>query len=278
MSPVNLPAAMPHVSLQSLRPLRDGFDTPRVRADEGLVDDNSVLRRHNAPWLPMVLGSWAAFTTLVLVDHMRQSISMVMARRPNFNEFRQLTRGMVIAIFGDAQQVEEQRLGAWHAHERLRGVDASGREWTANDPDLTGRVYTVLMWHLLAAQEKLIGRLDQSDRDAYCADAVRTVGQVFSNPSVLPTTYDELAADYAAVLRQLTVTPEALEVFRENRALRVKDVPMEHLVTASAGLLDPEVAAVFGIDQSAVVEFPRVDLAAVTEADLLPLACVSRQG
>ncbi|MFC0548788.1 oxygenase MpaB family protein [Kutzneria chonburiensis] len=276
MSTVNLPAAIAVVTPQSLRPLRDGFDTPRVRADEGLIGDDSVLRRYTAPWLPMVLGGWSAFTTLVLVDHMRQSISMVMAHRPGFNEFRQLTRGMIIAIFGDSEQVEEQRVGAWNAHARLRGVDADGREWTANDPDLTARVYTVLMWHLLAAQEKLIGRLDESDRDAYCADAVRTVGQVFGNPAVLPVTYEQLAAEYATVLKGLTVTPEALAVFQENRALLVKDVPMEDLVAATAGLLDPEVADVFGIDRSAVVEFPRIDLATVTEDDMLPMACVSR--
>jgi uncharacterized protein (DUF2236 family) len=276
LSTVNLPAAIAVVTPQSLRPLRDGFDTPRVRADEGLIGDDSVLRRYTAPWLPMVLGGWSAFTTLVLVDHMRQSISMVMAHRPSFNEFRQLTRGMIIAIFGDSEQVEEQRVGAWNAHARLRGVDADGREWTANDPDLTARVYTVLMWHLLAAQEKLIGRLDESDRDAYCADAVRTVGQVFGNPAVLPVTYEQLAAEYATVLKGLTVNPEALAVFQENRALLVKDVPMEDLVTATAGLLDPEVADVFGIDRSAAVEFPRIDLATVTEDDLLPMACVSR--
>ena len=276
MSPVNLPATVAVVTPQSLRPLRDGFDTPRTRADEGLVADDSVLRRYTAPWLPMVLGGWSAFTTLLLVDHMRQSISMVMAHRPGFNEFRQLTRGMVIAIFGDSEQVEEQRVGAWHAHSRLRGVDADGREWTANDPDLTARVYVVLMWHLLAAQEKLIDRLDESDRDAYCADAVRTVGQVFGTPLVLPTTYEQLAADYATVLKELTVNPEALAVFRENRALRVKGVPMEDLVTATAGLLDPEVADVFGIDRTAAFEFPRIDLSTVTEDDLLPLACVSR--
>jgi uncharacterized protein (DUF2236 family) len=276
LSTVKLPAAIAVVTPQALRPLRDGFDTPRVRADEGLVGDDSVLRRYTAPWLPMVLGGWSAFTTLVLVDHMRQSISMVMAHRPGFNEFRQLTRGMIIAIFGDSAQVEEQRVGAWNAHARLRGVDADGREWTANDPDLTTRVYTVLMWHLLAAQEKLIGQLTESDRDAYCADAVRTVGQVFGSPAVLPATYEQLAAEYATVLKELTVNPEALAVFQENRALRVKGVPMEDLVTATAGLLDPEVADVFGIDRSAVVAFPRIDLAAVTEDDLLPLACVSR--
>jgi len=276
LSTVNLPAAIAVVTPQALRPLRDGFDTPRVRADEGLVGDDSVLRRYTAPWLPMVLGGWSAFTTLVLVDHMRQSISMVMAHRPGFNEFRQLTRGMIIAIFGDSAQVEEQRVGAWNAHARLRGVDADGREWTANDPDLTTRVYTVLMWHLLAAQEKLIGQLTESDRDAYCADAVRTVGHVFGSPAVLPVTYEQLAAEYAAVLKDLTVNPEALAVFQENRALRVKGVPMEDLVTATAGLLDPEVADVFGIDRSAAAAFPRIDLATVTEGDLLPLACVSR--
>jgi hypothetical protein len=53
-------------------------------------------------------------------------------------------------------------------------------------------------------------------------------------------------------------------------------VPMEDLVTATAGLLDPEVADVFGIDRTAAFEFPRIDLSTVTEEDLLPLACVSR--
>jgi uncharacterized protein (DUF2236 family) len=277
LSPVNLPAATPSVTSESLRPLRDGFDTPRARADEGLVSDDSVLRRYCAPWLPMVLGGWSAFTTLVLVDHMRQSISMAMARRPNFNEFRQLTRGMLIAIFGDTEQVEAQRKGAFEAHARLRGVDADGREWTANDPELTTRVYTVLIRHLLAAQEKLIGPLDESDRDAYCADAVRTVGHVFGTTPVLPATFAELSTEYEGIItKELTVTPEAVEVFRENRSLRVKDVAMEDLVAATAGLLDPEVAEIFGIDRSMPVEFPRIDLATVTEEDLLPLACLSR--
>jgi uncharacterized protein (DUF2236 family) len=277
LSPVNLPAALSRVTPESLRPLRDGFDTPRVRADEGLVGDDSVLRRYCAPWLPMVLGGWSAFTTLVLVDHMRQSITMAMTRRPNFNEFRQLTRGMLIAIFGDTEQVEAQRKGAYEAHARLRGVDATGREWTANDPDLTTRVYTVLMWHLLAAQEKMIGPLDESDRDAYCADAVLTVGHVFGTTPVLPATFAELSTEYEGIIaKELTANAEAVAVFQENRSLRVKDVAMEDLVAATAGLLDPEVAEVFGIDQSAAVEFPRIDLATVTEDDLLPLALLSR--
>jgi len=109
-----------------------------------------------------------------------------------------------------------------------------------------------------------------------CHQFTDDFGHVFGNPSVLPVTYEQLAAEYATVLKQLTVNPEALAVFQENRALRVKDVPMEDLVRATAGLLDPEVADVFGIDRSAAVEFPRIDLAAVTEDDLLPLACLSR--
>lgn len=276
MSPVNLPVAA--VTCESLRPLRDGFDTPRARTDGGLVSDDSILRRYCAPWLPMVLGGWSACTTLVLVDHMRQSISMAMARRPNFNEFRQLTRGMLIAIFGDTEQVEAQRRGAWEAHDRLRGIDADGREWTANDPELTTRVYTVLIRHLLAAQEKLIGPLDESDRDAYCADAVRTVGHVFGTTRALPATFAELSTQYDHIVaKELTITPEALEVFRENRTLSVKGVPMEDLVRATADLLDPEVAEIFGIDRSLPVCFSQIDLATVTQDDLLPLACLSRR-
>ena len=276
MSPVSPLASA--VTPDSLRPLRDGFDTPRTRNPEtGLIGDNSVLRRYCAPWLPTVLGGWSAFTTLVLIDHMRQSISMAMARRAGFNEFRQLTRGILIAIYGDCEQVEAQRKGAWEAHDRLRGVDADGREWTANDPDLTTRVYTVLIWHLLAAQEKLIGRLDESERDAYCADAVRTVGHVFGTIPALPGTYAALSTEYAWIIaHELTVTAEAHEVFRDNRALLVRDVAMEDLVAATAGLLDPEVAEVFGIDRSQAVEFPRIDLATVTDDDLLPIALLSR--
>ena len=274
MSPVHPPAAAAH--LDSLRPLRDGFDTPRAHPlDDGLVATDSVLRRHCAPWLPTVLGGWSAFTTLVLVDHMRQSISMAMAHRPHFNEFRQLTRGMLIAIFGDTEQVEVQRKGAWEAHNRLRGVDADGREWTANDPDLTTRVYTVLVHHLLAAQEKMVGSLTVSERDSYCADAVRTVGHVFGTTPVLPGTYTALRAEYVSIIANgLTVTAEAHEVFRESRTLRVKDIPMEELVAATAGLLDPEVAEIFGIDQSRAPELPRIDLNTATEDDLLPIACL----
>lgn len=276
MSPVNSPA--PTVILASLRPLRDGFDTPRgCPLDDGLVRDDSILRRYCAPWLPTVLGGWSAFTTLVLIDHMRQSISMAMARRANFNEFRQLTRGMLVAIFGDTEQVEVQRKGAWEAHSRLRGIDADGREWTANDPVLTTRVYTVLIHHLLAAQEMQIGQLSASERDRYCADAVRTVGYVFGTTPALPGTYAALEAEYAGIIaNELTVTPQAHEVFEENRGLRVKDVPMEELVAATAGLLDPEVAAVFGIDRAQAVELPRIDLDALTEEDLLPIAIFRR--
>jgi uncharacterized protein (DUF2236 family) len=276
LSPVNTPT--PVATLTSLRPLRDGFDTPRSRPlDDGLVGDHSVLRQYCAPWLPTVLGGWSAFTTLVLIDHMRQSISMAMARRANFNEFRQLTRGVLVAVFGDTAQVEAQRKGAWEAHSRLRGVDADGREWTANDPELTTRVYTVLIHHLLAAQERQLGQLGESERDDYCADAVRTVGYVFGTMPVLPGTYAGLEAEYASIIaNELTVTPQAHEVFEENRALRVKDIPMEELVAATADLLDPEVAAVFGIDRAQVVDLPRLDLTTLTEDDLLPIAALRR--
>jgi uncharacterized protein (DUF2236 family) len=276
LSPVNSPA--PTALATSLRPLRDGFDTPRTRPiDDGLVGDDSVLRRYCAPWLPTLLGGWSAFTTLVLIDHMRQSISMAMARRANFNEFRQLTRGVLVAVFGDTEQVEAQRQGAWEAHSRLRGVDADGREWTANDPDLTTRVYTVLIRHLLAAQEKHIGPLSESERDDYCAQAVRTVGYVFGTTPVLPSSYVALEAEYAGIIaNELTVTAEAHEVFQESRSLRVKDIPMDELVAATADLLDPEVAAVFGIDRTRSVDLPRIDLSTVTEEDLLPIACLRR--
>jgi hypothetical protein len=139
-------------------------------------------------------------------------------------------------------------------------------------------VYTLLMWHLLAAQEKMVGRLDGSGRDAYCADAVRTVGHVFGTTPMLPATHAELRSEYAGIIvKDLTVTPEALEVFRRNRLLRIRGVPMDDLVTASAGLLDPEVAEIFGIDRSLPAVLPRIDLAAATDDDLLPLACLSRR-
>jgi uncharacterized protein (DUF2236 family) len=184
---------------------------------------------------------------------------------------------MLVAIFGDTEQVEAQRRGAWEAHSRLRGVDADGREWTANDPELTTRVYTVLVRHLLAAQERHLGPLGESERDDYCADAVRTVGYVFGTTPVLPATYAALSAEYAGIIaNELTVTPQAHEVFEESRSLRVKDIPMEELVAATADLLDPEVAAVFGIDRSRAVELPPIDLNALTEEDLLPIAALRR--
>jgi uncharacterized protein (DUF2236 family) len=202
---------------------------------------------------------------------------MALARRANFNEFRQLLRGVLIAIFGDAEQVEAQRQAAWEAHARLRGVGPDGQVWTANDPELTACVFTILVHHLLAAQETLLGTLSDTWRDNYCADAVRTIGYVFGDPPFLPDTYAALSARYADIIADgLTVTPEAHDVFGQSRALQIRNVPMDCLVTASSALLDPRVADIFGIDRRASVEFDRIDLAGLTDADLFPVACLAR--
>jgi uncharacterized protein (DUF2236 family) len=242
-----------------------------------MLSGPSVLREYGAPWLPTVLGGWAAFTTLVLLDHMRQSISMAMAHRAGFNEFRQLIRGVLIAVFGDTEQVEAQRAAAWTAHDRLRGVGQDGQAWTANDPELTARVFTILIHHLLDAQERLLGRLTDAERDTYCAEAVRTVGHVFGNESFLPVTHAGLGAQYADFIgHSLTVTPQTHEVFQATRMLEIRGVPMECLVAASCRLVEPEVAEIFGIDRSRPAEFPRLEVGRLTDADLLPVACAAR--
>ena len=213
----------------------------RPLGDPGLFGASSVVWRVHEHPAGMLVGGFAAL--------MLQSLHPVAMRAvADHSDYRadptgrlnRTARFVSTTTLGSSSAAEAAIAGVRQIHRYVRGFDATGRPYRADDPELlcwvhTAEVSCFLLGHQVFAGD---GRLSEAECDSYLAE-VALIGELLGADGV-PGSRTALAGYLGRVRGELRAGPEALEAVallrgfgrtrRERLAVRV-------LTNAAVGLL-----------------------------------------
>jgi uncharacterized protein (DUF2236 family) len=116
-------------------------------------------------------------------------------------------------VFGTRAEADALGARVRAIHTRVRGFDAFGRPYRADDPELLVWVHAVEVHSFVDAYRRFGATLTNADADRY-VDEMAISGELVGIPSSqIPRSMSDLR-EYFATVRGLAVTPEAIEGMR----------------------------------------------------------------
>jgi len=160
--------------------------------DTGILAVDSVARRINRESF-LLLGGSAAL--LMQVAH-----PLVAAGVDQHSDFRRspvrrLVRTVnttLAAVYGERATAEAALKRIGRSHAPVRGQAADGRPYRARDPELMLWVQATLVLTSVRWYEAIMGRLSESERDAYWAEGKFFAGELGVPKDLFPATYAAL--------------------------------------------------------------------------------------
>ena len=161
-------------------------------ADIGILPRDAVARRLNRE-LFVALGSTAA--VLLQVAHPLVAAGVDQHsdfRRDPFGRFHRTANTSLDAVFGDTSRAKRalRRIDARHV--AVKGTDADGRHYRAQDPQLLLWVQATLVLTSLRWYELVAGRLSPTDRQRYWDEGKVFARELGVPDELFPTTIGDL--------------------------------------------------------------------------------------
>ena len=184
--------------------------------DTGILAVDSVARQINRESF-LLLGGTAAL--LMQVAH-----PLVAAGVDQHSDFRRspvrrLVRTVdttLAIVFGERAIAESALKRIGRSHAPVRGQAADGRAYRARDPQLMLWVQATLVLTSVRWYEAVMGRLSESERDAYWAEGKFFAGELGVPRELFPATYADLERYEKTMLRTAVVPdPTAKAVAHE---------------------------------------------------------------
>jgi uncharacterized protein (DUF2236 family) len=119
-------------------------------------------------------------------------------------------------VFGERATAETALKRIGRSHAPVRGQAADGRAYRARDPELMLWVQATLVLTSVRWYEAIMGRLSESERDAYWAEGKFFAGELGVPKDLFPATYSDLERYEKTMLRTAVVPdPTARAVARD---------------------------------------------------------------
>jgi uncharacterized protein (DUF2236 family) len=219
-------------------------------ADIGILPRDAVARRLNRE-LFVALGSTAA--VLLQIAHPLVAAGVDQHsdfRRDPFGRFHRTANTSLDAVFGDTPRAKRalRRIDARHV--AVKGTDADGHNYRAQDPQLLLWVQATLVLTSLRWYELVAGRLALTDRQRYWDE-----GKVFARElgvpnELFPTTIGDLER-YEREMLETEVVPNATSRLVSRAVLHpfaaLPDAVYWPLDVIAAGLLPASLRAAFDL-------------------------------
>ncbi|MFF4343241.1 oxygenase MpaB family protein [Kitasatospora sp. NPDC001540] len=223
----------------------------RPPGDPGLFGPDSVVWRVHGHPAGMLVGGFAALMLQSLHPVAMRAVAQHSDYRTDpVGRLHRTARFVSTTTLGSSAAAEAAIADVRRIHGHVRGRDAEGRLYRADDPDLLCWVHTAEVACFLAGHQVFAGgdRLTAAQCDDYLAE-VAQIGQLLGADGV-PLSRAELARYLAGARGALRAGPEALEAVgllrgfgrtgRERLAVRV-------LTNAAIGLLPAWARSALGI-------------------------------
>jgi uncharacterized protein (DUF2236 family) len=176
--------------------------------DTGILAVDSVARRINRETF-LLLGGTAAL--LMQVAHPLVAAGVDQHSDFRRSPLRRLVRTVnttLAIVFGERATAESALKRIGRSHAPVRGQAADGRAYRARDPELMLWVQATLVLTSVRWYEAVMGRLSESERDAYWAEGKFFAAELGVPKSLFPATYTDLER-YEAEMLRTAVIPDA---------------------------------------------------------------------
>lgn len=183
------------------------------KPDPGYFGPDSVAwRLHRDPVL--IVGGLRA----LLIQALEPRAMAGVAQFSNFRDdpwgrLRRTSEFVATVVFGDRASADALGARVRQIHAGVRGFDAFGRYYTADDPELLLWIHAVEVHSFVDAYRRFSAPLSNADADRY-VDEMGISGELVGIPAdMLPRSMSDLR-EYFASVRGLAVTPEAIDGFK----------------------------------------------------------------
>ncbi|MGW4809276.1 oxygenase MpaB family protein [Kitasatospora sp. NPDC004272] len=213
----------------------------RPLGDPGLFGPDSVVWRVHGHPAGMLVGGFAALMLQSLHPVAMRAVAEHSDYRTDpVGRLHRTARFVSTTTLGSSAAAEAAISAVRRVHGYVRGRDAEGRPYRADDPDLLCWVHTAEVACFLAGYQVFAGqgRLTARQCDDYFAEAAQT-GQLLGADGV-PLSRAGLARYLAGARGALRATPEALEavaLLRDFGRTRRERLAVRILTNAATGLL-----------------------------------------
>lgn len=207
-------------------------------ADPGLFGPDSVTWRVHAD-RSMLIGGLRALLLQVLHPLAMAGVAQHSTyRRDPLGRLARTGRFVAATTYGTTPEAERAIAMVANVHQRVRGVAADGRPYSASDPALLSWVHNVEVDSFLAAYRRYGPGISDADADEYVRE-MAVLGRSLGADEV-PETAAELSAWIEAV-PGLAMTKEARETVRflTFPSLPVRMLPAYAVIVAAAADLFP---------------------------------------
>ena len=218
--------------------------------DSGILAADSVARRINRESF-LLLGGTAAL--LMQVAHPLVAAGVDQHSDFRRSPLRRLVRTVdttLAIVYGERTTAESALKRIGRRHGPVRGQAADGRAYRAHDPRLLLWVQTTLVLTSVRWYEAVMGRLSDSDRDAYWAEGRFFAGELGVPEHLFPPSYADLER-YEAEMLATEVTPDSVAIAVARDVLRpyswLPDVVYWPTDALSAALLPLPLRETFGL-------------------------------
>lgn len=175
--------------------------------DSGILKADSVARRINRETF-LLLGGTAAL--LMQVAHPLVAAGVDQHSDFRRSPLRRLVRTVdttLAIVYGERSRAESALKRIGRRHGPVRGQAADGRAYRAQDPRLLLWVQTTLVLTSVRWYEAVMGRLSDTERDAYWAEGRFFAGELGVPDRLFPPTYADLER-YEAEMLATDVVPD----------------------------------------------------------------------
>jgi uncharacterized protein (DUF2236 family) len=232
------------------RPVGVDADLPKP-ADDGLFGPDSVT------WRVLVSPASSIGTaTAVLAQMLHPRVARLLAQASTFERNPTLRAELTAQYgttitFGDTAAAERAGAALRRLHSRMKAVDVdTGKEYTADEPDLLMWVHVTIPWAMLRALDRWGPALTPAEQDRFVNEQRTAARLVGLDPETVPGTVADLQASIDSMLPKLAYTEAAGRI----RAIMVpRTVPRSgtELVTrlvqlGAADLLPREMRELYG--------------------------------
>lgn len=181
--------------------------------DPGYFGPDSVAwRLHRDPSL--LIGGLRAILVQALEPRAMSGVAQFSQYREDpWGRLRRTSEFVATVIYGDRASADAMGERVRTVHQKVRGFDAFGRYYTADDPDLILWIHAVEVHSFVDAYRRFGGALSAADADRYVAEMGISAELIGLPSEMVPRSMDDLR-EYFASVRGLAVTPEAIEGFK----------------------------------------------------------------